>query len=296
MAIGEKLNETREAKHLSLDDIQEMTKIQKRYLVAIEQEDFHTLPGRFYARAFIKEYAQAVGLDHIELLQDFDESNIQVDQEENFQYTRMEKSRRARTPRSSSIFSLFPTIIVIILVIGIIFIAWALYQKTLSNSDTEIEDRQENDQIIRNVDESKQQDDEQDSGSNEEESDDESEETEEQSDNEAHFSVVEVGTGSAPLSEMDFNSADHDVEITFDVSERTYIEIKGASDTTYFSGELDANMENEPIDISSEERIYFNIGNTSGLTIKFNGIDLDYPVDPTEKVHQKLWINLNKND
>ena len=61
MEIGENLREAREAKEISLDDIQEMTKIQKRYLVAIEAEDFHVLPGRFYARAFIKEYAQAVG-------------------------------------------------------------------------------------------------------------------------------------------------------------------------------------------------------------------------------------------
>src|SRR5690625_29978 len=132
MGIGETLREAREANHLSLDDIQERTKIQKRYLAAIEQDDFHALPGRFYARAFIKEYAQAVGLDANEILEGFDEENIQTEEEETVQYTRLERSKRSRTQKSSSIFSMLPTIIVIILVIGIIFVAWTLYQQTLS--------------------------------------------------------------------------------------------------------------------------------------------------------------------
>src|SRR5690625_7056330 len=69
MGIGEKLKEIRETRNLSLDDIQEETKIQKRYLRAIEDGNFHILPGSFYARAFIKEYAQALGLDYEELLE-----------------------------------------------------------------------------------------------------------------------------------------------------------------------------------------------------------------------------------
>src|SRR5690625_4357489 len=153
MVIGEILKEEREAHNLTLDDIQEMTKIQKRYLIAIERDDFQALPGRFYARAFIKEYAQAVGLDPAVVLEGFDEDQIQTKEEETVQYTRLERSRRSRSGKSSSLFSLLPSIIVIVLVIGIIFVAWTLYQKTLSNSDTEIEDHQENDEIIRNVDE-----------------------------------------------------------------------------------------------------------------------------------------------
>ena len=52
MEIGHMLKEEREAQQLTLDDIQEMTKIQKRYLQAIEDNNFSSLPGRFYARAF----------------------------------------------------------------------------------------------------------------------------------------------------------------------------------------------------------------------------------------------------
>src|SRR5690625_4327405 len=154
MEIGEQLKEAREEKGLTLDDIQATTKIQKRYLVAIEQDDYHALPGRFYARAFIKEYAQAVGLDAQELLTDFDEEKIQTEDEQTVQYTRMERTRRTKSSQGgSSFFSFLPTVIVIILVIGIIFVAWTLYQQTATNSNVDVDDHQENDEIIRSPDE-----------------------------------------------------------------------------------------------------------------------------------------------
>ncbi len=77
--IGDKLRSAREAKGLSIADIEKATKIQGRYLTAIEQNDFDKLPGDFYVRAFIRQYAQIVGLDGKELLseyhQDVPESN-----------------------------------------------------------------------------------------------------------------------------------------------------------------------------------------------------------------------------
>lgn len=58
-AIGEKI---------SLEDLQETTKIRKAYLEAIEEGNYKMLPGNFYVRAFIKTYAEAVGLDPNEVL------------------------------------------------------------------------------------------------------------------------------------------------------------------------------------------------------------------------------------
>ncbi|WP_408635042.1 RodZ domain-containing protein [Paenibacillus phocaensis] len=66
--LGQQLREARLARGLSLDDVQEMTKIRKRYLEAIEMGDYKVLPGSFYVRAFIKTYAETVGLDADELL------------------------------------------------------------------------------------------------------------------------------------------------------------------------------------------------------------------------------------
>lgn len=69
--LGQVLQRAREEKGISLDDIQRITKIQRRYLEAIERGHFHVLPGHFYARAFIKSYAEAVGLDPNHILTHF---------------------------------------------------------------------------------------------------------------------------------------------------------------------------------------------------------------------------------
>ena len=71
--IGKKLKDARVANGLTLDDLQQATKIQKRYLIAIEDEKFDELPGDFYVRAFIKQYANTVGLNGNELLQEYDD-------------------------------------------------------------------------------------------------------------------------------------------------------------------------------------------------------------------------------
>ncbi len=66
--LGQLLKKARLEQGISLDQLQETTKIRKRYLEAIEEGDYKSLPGNFYVRAFIKSYAEAVGLDPAELL------------------------------------------------------------------------------------------------------------------------------------------------------------------------------------------------------------------------------------
>ncbi|MCM3631968.1 helix-turn-helix domain-containing protein [Paenibacillus camelliae] len=69
--LGALLKTARQEKGLSLDDVQEQTKIRKRYLEALEEGDFKVLPGKFYIRAFIKNYAECVGLDAEEVLKHY---------------------------------------------------------------------------------------------------------------------------------------------------------------------------------------------------------------------------------
>jgi cytoskeletal protein RodZ len=61
--VGTKLRDARGRRKLSLQEVEETTKIRGRYLQAIEDEDWDQLPSDTYARAFIRTYAALVGLD-----------------------------------------------------------------------------------------------------------------------------------------------------------------------------------------------------------------------------------------
>ncbi|MCL1849639.1 MAG: DUF4115 domain-containing protein [Clostridiales bacterium] len=61
--IGGILRDARDRKAVSLDEIEEATKIKKRYLLAMEQEEWNQLPGKVYAKGFLRTYARYLGLD-----------------------------------------------------------------------------------------------------------------------------------------------------------------------------------------------------------------------------------------
>lgn len=66
--LGQLLKKARHEKGISLEYLQETTKIRKTYLEAIEEGNYKVLPGNFYVRAFIKSYSEAVGLNPDEVL------------------------------------------------------------------------------------------------------------------------------------------------------------------------------------------------------------------------------------
>jgi cytoskeleton protein RodZ len=66
--VGERLREAREAKGLTLEQVEEITRIRRRYLQALEEEDYDQLPGEVYVRGFLRNYAQVVGLNPEEIL------------------------------------------------------------------------------------------------------------------------------------------------------------------------------------------------------------------------------------
>jgi transcriptional regulator with XRE-family HTH domain len=70
--IGRSLQEARERKGLELAQVAAETRIRASYLAALESERFDTLPGRAYARAFLREYAEHLELDGQRLLDEYD--------------------------------------------------------------------------------------------------------------------------------------------------------------------------------------------------------------------------------
>ncbi len=61
--LGRLLYEARTAKQLSLADIEAVTRIRQRYLEALENGDYASLPRGTVARGFVRTYAAYLGLD-----------------------------------------------------------------------------------------------------------------------------------------------------------------------------------------------------------------------------------------
>ncbi len=66
-SIGERLREERVRRGLTIEQVAGQTKIHASMLEAIETENFDLLPGGFFARSFIRQYARVLGVDEAEI-------------------------------------------------------------------------------------------------------------------------------------------------------------------------------------------------------------------------------------
>ena len=125
--LGQQLREARLARGLSLDDVQEMTKIRKRYLEAIEMGDYKVLPGSFYVRAFIKTYAETVGLDADELLAEHRQNVPSTAPEPTMEPVIQKRRSRQHNERNSKWLSttlMWSFTVLILIVIYLYFTVW----------------------------------------------------------------------------------------------------------------------------------------------------------------------------
>jgi transcriptional regulator with XRE-family HTH domain len=117
--LGERFREAREARGLSITDASTATRILPRYLQAIEAGDVASLPGDVYARGFIRNYAQLLGLPAEEMIALYRQergeptSRIQI----------VPAAVPPRTPRSCLIPSFFVTFFTVLLLLaGLYFV------------------------------------------------------------------------------------------------------------------------------------------------------------------------------
>lgn len=285
MSIGSRLREAREEKNITLDELQEETKIQKRYLTAIENDQFDVLPGKFYAKAFIREYATAVDLDGNQLLTEYGFDENALPEEEETEVRSYSRVQRSAKKASTSNFSIVPKIIVVLLIIGIIVVAWTLLQKSSSDKGGEVIDSPD-EELIRDSKESPPAD-EEDDEEDESETDAEEEPEEEEDDDVDVFIVDDGQSGQDPI--IGVNMSGDERVLRLEVSEEVYIDVKSESGEVYYGQILDVDESPKEINLE-EDKIYLNIGNTTALKMYINDVEIEYPND---KVHQKLWLDFN---
>jgi hypothetical protein len=75
--VGPQLVEARQRRGLTLNDISKSTKIPLSLLRAIECDDAARLPPGFFTRAFVRAYANEVGLDGDELLDEGGRADVE---------------------------------------------------------------------------------------------------------------------------------------------------------------------------------------------------------------------------
>ena len=81
-SIGEVLRSARESRSWKLIDVQRMTKIQAKYLQALEYNDFEYIPDSNYIESFLVTYADALELDSAVLLDAYKKNSLVIYYEE----------------------------------------------------------------------------------------------------------------------------------------------------------------------------------------------------------------------
>ncbi|MGY3766708.1 helix-turn-helix domain-containing protein [Vagococcus vulneris] len=133
--IGEKLKNARIENGLTIGDLQRITKIQRRYLEALEDNDFDAIPSDYYLRTFIKQYAEVVGLNPRPLLRRV-EGNSGIHEQASPSIP-VQGSRRVKHSNAASKRNLFktyiPVVTLVIVVIAIIStIGYAVWKDSKS--------------------------------------------------------------------------------------------------------------------------------------------------------------------
>lgn len=73
-SLGSELRKQREIRGISLKEIADATKISRRYLEALENDNHDVLPAPVFTRGFVREFARYIGLDAEEMADRYNET------------------------------------------------------------------------------------------------------------------------------------------------------------------------------------------------------------------------------
>jgi cytoskeletal protein RodZ len=294
--LGKRLKEAREEKQITLDELQEMTKIQKRYLIGIEEGNYAIMPGNFYVRAFIKQYAEAVGLDSEQLFEEYKHEIPSSQHEELPEQLSRVKSRQQLSSKTSKIIDMLPKLLTAAFIIGAAVVVWLFLQnrdvnetpeENVVSGTTEVEQSKNSPEKIEDKEKVKEKDKE-----NKEQGKDEqpSEQPEEQEESVHTLTVVEKN-GKDSTVEL-ANTDQFVLEVTS--KGNSWVEVRNGKGHSFFADNLNQN-ETQRFDLSNESEVLVKIGKATDIEMKINGQPFAYPVNPNEEVFQKIKILFKKS-
>jgi len=125
-SFGERLRREREMRGITLEEISESTKIARRHLEALEDEDFNHLPGGIFNKGFVRAYARYLGIDEDQAVADYVAvMNEQPAPENQFPLDVREKPNPALNPKRSR----FPLALALAVLVGVL-IGYALWLRS----------------------------------------------------------------------------------------------------------------------------------------------------------------------
>ena len=294
--LGNRLKEAREAKGLSLEDLQELTKIQKRYLIGIEEGNYSMMPGKFYVRAFIKQYCEAVGLDSEEIFEQYKSEIPSVYSEELPEQLSRVQSRKTIPAGDSKVVELLPKILAAVLVIGAAVLIWVLVLNYMSNPDNDDKkDAKQSDAVGYNKSEEfNKEEDNADEKQNEEKSDSSEKKNEDDTavkdDKKEQNLAVTSSSGKNSTYELK-NTDTFKLKVTSKGS--PWVGIKNGEGKLLFQGTIEKDKSQE-IDFTNEKEAVINIGRAYETEIYVNDEKLEYSISPTEVNTQLVTIQFTK--
>ncbi|MCD1160459.1 helix-turn-helix domain-containing protein [Peribacillus sp. N3] len=294
--LGNRLKEAREAKGLSLEDLQELTKIQKRYLIGIEEGNYSMMPGKFYVRAFIKQYCEAVGLDSEEIFEQYKSEIPSVYSEELPEQLSRVQSRKTIPAGDSKVVEMLPRILAVVLVIGAAVLIWVLVSNYMSNPDNDDKkNAKENEAVGYNksdgFNEEKENADKKQNEEKSESSDEKNEDDAVVKDQKKEQNLA-VTSSSGKNSTYELKNTDtFKLKVTSKGS--PWVGIKNGEGKLLFQGTIEKDKSQE-IDFTNEKEAVINIGRAYETEIYVNDEKLEYSISPTEVNTQLVTIQFTK--
>lgn len=298
--LGERLKQEREAKGLSINQLQDMTKIQKRYLVGIEEGNYSMMPGKFYVRAFIKQYAEALGLDPDEIFEQYKEDIPTTYNEDLPEQLSRVQSRKSMSPGTSKVLDFLPKILIGVFVVGALVLVWYWMVKSAGDEATNQENDGNNPVNIEEskdvADEGKNTDDtgDEDTVENPDGANEENEVEEPVEEPETPVQELAVAENNGSSTVYDLKNADK-FEIKVASTGSTWVSVKNGAGKSFFEKTLQKD-ESETVDLTNETDAVIRIGFVPSTDIFINGEKLEYAVPPKERTTQNITIRYTKSE